>query len=258
MKAAAMQRNISRSLELMLENAQASASSSKNERLNAARAGIERNGSTAPGSVVPLTAHGLLAGTMKEAERWFGGLPSNDKLLLKKYKEEMATVWAWGRTAPMREPLVGEDMLSAEQQAIHRSLLVTVRDGPEAASLAVRGQDRGDPSSGFFTLNEDMSKARELEEDPPSESSLGLNEEDRNKAHELERKYQLIFVAEKGGSHSRVGSTARARPVSCERSPGRETTGQLCLNKVDLKRMEDTEKWQREHGLHSWPRFRFG
>ena len=80
-KTNAMQNHASRSLRGALENAEAGASSSKNERLNAARAGIERNGNTAPGSEVRLTAHGLLAGDPTEASHWVERLSSEDRRL---------------------------------------------------------------------------------------------------------------------------------------------------------------------------------
>lgn len=81
LKTCAMQRNATRTLQKILENAEISPSSSSNQRLNAARAGIERGGNTAPGSQIALTANGLLAGTRDEASTWLHNLDETDKSL---------------------------------------------------------------------------------------------------------------------------------------------------------------------------------
>lgn len=82
MKTIAMQRYASQSLQKALDAATTSASSSKNDRLNAARAGLERGGNTAPGSQIPLTTHGLLAGTRDDASDWQQHLPPDLKTLV--------------------------------------------------------------------------------------------------------------------------------------------------------------------------------
>lgn len=85
----AAQRNTSRSLQKILENAETSASSSNNQRLNAARAGIERGGTTAPGSQIPLTANGLLAGGPEEAAKWLKSQSDYKRLLIRTYKNKV-------------------------------------------------------------------------------------------------------------------------------------------------------------------------
>jgi hypothetical protein len=45
-------------------------SSSNNERLNAARAAVERGGETIPGAQLPLGTGGLIAGADKHKKSW--------------------------------------------------------------------------------------------------------------------------------------------------------------------------------------------
>lgn len=250
LKAGAMQGHVSRSLQGILANAERGASSSKNDRLNAARAGIERNGNTAPGSEVRLTAHGLLAGGYEEADAYRRSLGPNDQRLLNASKK--------------RERF---DALSASEKARARELSQTYQShyregnsgGASSSSRGTRPAVQKNPAEAsryLQSLDEDKRSLVNAAKHPSLFDAL--TQDQQTEARALRREYQRRYDGYGPGgssssqqapsSASSTGFSGKHYSPPRESSSSRPTTGVRSLTQAEIQRREEIEKWKREHG----------